>query len=94
VAVTVRLRDGGAAGGVDQAPVQVAITDQQHAGVLAVPVTALLARPGGGYAITVANGGTTRDLPVAVGLFDDATQLVEVSGAGLAAGENAVVPEG
>lgn len=94
VAVTVRLRDGAAAGRVDQAPVQVAITDQQHAGVLAVPVTALLARPGGGYAITVANGGTTRDLPVAVGLFDDATQLVEVSGAGLAAGENAVVPGG
>lgn len=92
VAVTVRLRDGATAGGVDQAPVQVAITDQQHAGVLAVPVTALLARPGGGYAITVANGGTTRDLPVTVGLFDDATQLVEVSGAGLAAGENAVVP--
>jgi peptidoglycan hydrolase-like protein with peptidoglycan-binding domain len=94
VAVTVRLRDGAAGGGVDQAPVQVTIADQQHAGVLAVPVTALLARPGGGYAITVANGGTTRDLPVAVGLFDDATQLVEVSGAGLAAGENAVVPEG
>jgi peptidoglycan hydrolase-like protein with peptidoglycan-binding domain len=94
VAVTVRLRDGAAAGGVDQAPVQVAITDQRHAGVLAVPVTALLARSGGGYSITVANGGTTRDLPVAVGLFDDTTQLVEVGGPGLAAGENVVVPAG
>jgi peptidoglycan hydrolase-like protein with peptidoglycan-binding domain len=94
VAVMVRLRDPGAAGDVDQAPVQVAITDQQHANVLAVPVTALLARPGGGYAITVANGGTSRDLPVVVGLLDDTTQLVEVSGAGLAAGQNVVVPAG
>jgi peptidoglycan hydrolase-like protein with peptidoglycan-binding domain len=94
VTVTVLLRGGVPAGPVDQEPVQVAITDQQHAGVLAVPVTALLARPGGGYAITVANGGTTRDLAAAVGLFDDATQLVEVSGAGLAAGENVVVPAG
>jgi peptidoglycan hydrolase-like protein with peptidoglycan-binding domain len=94
VAVTVRLRDPAAAGDVDQAPVQVAITDQQHANVLAVPVTALLARPGGGYAITVANGGTTRDLPVVVGLFDDTTQLAEVSGTGLAAGQNVVVPVG
>jgi HlyD family secretion protein len=88
VQVTVRLLDQAAAGGLDQAPVQVAITDQMHAGVLAVPVTALLAVPGG-YAVTRSDG---TDVPVHVGLFDDLTQLVEVSGTGLSPGMQVQVP--
>jgi HlyD family secretion protein len=88
VQVTVRLLDQAAAGRLDQAPVQVAITDQLHPGVLAVPVTALLAVPGG-YAVTRADG---TDIPVSVGLFDDLTQLVEVSGGGLSAGMQVQVP--
>ena len=88
VQVTVKLRDQTAAGRLDQAPVQVAITDQLHAGVLAVPVTALLAVPGG-YAVTRPEGS---DVLVHVGLFDDLTQLVEVSGPGLVAGMQVQVP--
>ncbi len=88
VQVTVRLRDQAAAGRLDQAPVQVAITDQLHAGVLAVPVTALLA-VAGGYAVTRPDGS---DVLVHVGLFDDLTQLVEVSGPGLVAGMQVQVP--
>jgi hypothetical protein len=63
----------------------VAITQQRAEGVLAVPVTALLARAGGGYAVQVA-GPHGRLIPVAVGLFDDASGLVAVTGTGLAAG--------
>ena len=70
--------------GLDQAPVQVAITEQRASSVLAVPVTALLAEPGGGYAVQVA-GPHGRLIPVTTGLFDDASGLVAVTGPGLAA---------
>jgi peptidoglycan hydrolase-like protein with peptidoglycan-binding domain len=85
IAVTVRLARNGALAGLDQAPVQVTITEQEHPGVLAVPVTALLARPGGGYAVQLASP-PRRLIAVTTGLFDDATGLVEVSGPGLTAG--------
>jgi peptidoglycan hydrolase-like protein with peptidoglycan-binding domain len=88
VDVTVRLLHQGAAGDLDLAPVQVDITDQLHPRVLAVPVTALLAVPGG-YAVTAPDG---TDVPVRVGLFDDLTQLVEVSGGTLHAGMQVQVP--
>lgn len=85
IAVAIRLSSDRAASGLDQAPVQVTITEVEHRGVLAVPVTALLARPGGGYAVQLASGARSL-VAVTVGLFDDATGLVEVSGSGLAAG--------
>jgi peptidoglycan hydrolase-like protein with peptidoglycan-binding domain len=91
VQVVVTLADQRAAGQLDMAPVQVAVTDQLHRAVLAVPVTALLGTPGGGYAVTPAAGGA--DLPVSVGLFDDLTQLVEVSGPGVVAGLRVEVPQ-
>src|SRR5439155_7593947 len=65
VQVTVALADQRGAGRLDQAPVQVSITDQLHHGVLAVPVTALLGTAEGGYAVTPAAGGP--DLRVSVG---------------------------
>jgi peptidoglycan hydrolase-like protein with peptidoglycan-binding domain len=79
--------------GLDQAPVQVAITQQRDRNVLAVPVTALLALPGGGYAVRVSGPGHPL-IPVTTGLFDDATGLVEVSGPGLAAGLTVEVAQG
>jgi hypothetical protein len=69
----------------------VAITNQTVHNVLAVPVTALLALPGGGYAVEVAAaGGAHRLVRVIPGLFDDAAGLVQVSGSGLAAGQRVV----
>jgi peptidoglycan hydrolase-like protein with peptidoglycan-binding domain len=79
--------------GLDQAPVQVAITGQHATSVLAVPVTALLAEPDGGYAVQVA-GPHGRLIPVTTGLFDDASGLVAVTGPGLAAGQPVTVAQG
>jgi len=92
VSVTVGLADPRAAADLDQAPVQVAITTQAHKGVLAVPIGALLARPGGGYAVELVEGATHRRIVVRTGLFDDTAGLVEVSGAGLAEGTKVEVP--
>ena len=62
-------------------------------GALVVPVTALLARSGGGYAVEVAGPGARNHLvPVSLGLFDDADGLVQITGSGLAAGQKVVVP--
>ena len=90
VTVTLQLPPG--AGDLDQAPVQVAITVAQHKGVLTVPVTALLARPGGGYQLRVLAGDGRRLVDVRPGLYDDVAGTVEVSGDGLAAGQTVEVP--
>jgi hypothetical protein len=80
-------------GSLDQAPVQVAITTATVADVLAVPVNALLALSGGGYAVEVADpDGTHHLVAVTLGIFDDAAGLVQVSGSGLTAGQHVVVP--
>ena len=93
VPVQIRPNDQSATGSLDQALVEVAITDRTVRNVLAVPVVALLARTGGGYSVEVVAGDGTRHLVrVRLGLFDDAVGLVQVSGAGLAAGQRVVVP--
>jgi peptidoglycan hydrolase-like protein with peptidoglycan-binding domain len=92
VQVTVRLADPRAAANLDQAPVQVAITTQAARGVLAVPINALLAQPGGGYAVRVLDGGSRLLVAVRTGLFDETAGLVEVQGARLAEGATVEVP--
>jgi hypothetical protein len=93
VPVTIRPTDAAATGSWDQAPVQVAITTTTVRGVLAVPVFALLALAGGGYAVEVADpDGTHHLVPVSAGLFDDVSGLVQVTGSGLSAGQRVVVP--
>jgi hypothetical protein len=93
VPVTIQPTDPAATGSLDQAPVLVAITTTVVRDALAVPVYALLARSGGGYAVEVADPDGARHLvPVTPGLFDDATGLVQVTGPGLAAGQHVVVP--
>jgi hypothetical protein len=100
IPVTVTLTHQSAAGTLDQAPVTVYITTASSPGpVLAVPVGALLAQAttgegdaGGRYAVEVAGPGDTRRLvPVRVGIFNDSSGLVQVSGA-LTPGEHVVVP--
>jgi hypothetical protein len=89
VPVTCSVRDPAGLPAGDQVPVQVAITTATHANVLEVPVTALLARPGGGYQMRLASGA---DVQVQPGLFDETDGTVEVSGADLAVGERVEVP--
>ena len=90
IPVLATLTDPGAAGALDQAPVMVNITTATARGVLAVPVTALLAHPGG-YDVEVAGPGSTRRyVPVTPGIFDDNSGLVQVTGA-LAPGQRVVV---
>jgi Putative peptidoglycan binding domain len=93
IAVEVRLLDPLAAGHLDEAPVNVSIIERSIHDVLAVPVDALVALAGGGYAIEeVEANGPHRLVAVTPGLFDDAQGLVQVSGNGLAAGQRVVVP--
>jgi peptidoglycan hydrolase-like protein with peptidoglycan-binding domain len=79
IEVTIDLlgRDGRGSG-LDQAPVDVGFAVDRRKGVLAVPVKALLARQGGGYAVETIDGGTHRIVPVEPGLY--AEDWVEVSG--------------
>jgi multidrug efflux pump subunit AcrA (membrane-fusion protein) len=92
VPVTVTLTDPSAAGNLDQAPVTVNITGESVSNVLAVPVGALLAQSAGGYAVEVIGADNSRRLvPVTVGLFDDTSSMVQVTG-DLTPGEQVVVP--
>jgi multidrug efflux pump subunit AcrA (membrane-fusion protein) len=92
IPVVVRLTDPGAAGTLEQAPVTVNITTATAHDVLAVPVTALLARSPGGYVVEVVGPGNARRyVPVTAGpIFDDADGLVQVTGA-LTPGQRVVV---
>jgi Putative peptidoglycan binding domain len=79
--------------GLEQAPVRAQITTDGVKDALSVPVTALVARSGGGYAVEVVGRGGARDLvPVELGMFDHANGVVQVSGSGLEAGQRVVVP--
>ncbi|HEX4680446.1 MAG TPA: peptidoglycan-binding domain-containing protein [Gaiellaceae bacterium] len=88
VSASIALAHGSASSALDQAPVQVAITTDERRNVLTVPVDALLAQPGGGYAVRTQTGL----IPVTTGLFDDVASDVEVSGPGLSAGLRVEVP--
>jgi Putative peptidoglycan binding domain len=92
ITVLVALRHPAAAGHLDQAAVTVSVTAGSVTNALVVPVTALLARPGGGYAVEVTGPADHHLVAVIPGLFDAAAGLVQVSGAGLAAGQHVVVP--
>jgi hypothetical protein len=82
-----------ATGTLDQAPVNVSITTGSVSNVLVVPVDALLALAGGGYAIEEIGAGGTHQLEaVTLGLFDDANGEVQVSGPAIDAGQRVVVP--
>jgi hypothetical protein len=91
IPVQVKLTDPRAAGTLDQAPVTVNITTGTARGALVVPVTALVARAAGRYAVEVTGRGSSRRwVPVTPGIFDDASGLVQVTGA-LTPGQRVVV---
>jgi hypothetical protein len=93
ITVEVIPTDPAATGDLDQAPVTVSITTASVKGALVVPVDALLAVAGGGYAVeVVSTAGLHSLVPVTLGLFDDADGLVAVTSSGLAVGQRVVVP--
>ena len=93
ITVVVTPSQRAATGTWDQAPVQVGITTARVAKALVVPVSALLARSGSGYAVEVVGADARNHLvPVSLGLFDDAAGLVQVIASGLTAGQQVVVP--
>jgi hypothetical protein len=92
ITVGVTPSDPVATGTWDQAPVQIGITTASVHDALVVPLTALLARSGGGYAVEVIRPGARNHLvAVSLGLFDDAEGLVAVNGPGLFAGQRVVI---
>jgi hypothetical protein len=92
IPTSIRLDDPGKAGGLDQAPVGVDITTAGVDRALSVPVTALVGKSGGGFAVEVVRDGEPRDLvAVQVGLFDTAGGRVQVEG-DLRAGDRVAVP--
>jgi putative peptidoglycan binding protein len=85
VEVIVTPVDQQAVADLDSAAVQVKVTGQVHAGVLAVPVGALVALREGGYAVQLPDG-TYR--AVSTGMFS--RELVEIAGTGIEEGMTVV----
>ncbi|MCX4663571.1 peptidoglycan-binding protein [Streptomyces uncialis] len=88
--VTIRLLDQSAIGRTESAPVTVRYVSDRKAGVLAVPVAALVALAEGGHGLERA-GAEGGFVAVRTGLF--AEGMVEVSGRGVRAGMKVRVPE-
>ena len=88
----ISLDDPEKARGLDRAPVQVEITTKGVESALSVPVTAIVGKSGGGFAVEVVRAGGRRELvAVRLGLFDTAGGRVQVEG-DLRQGEQVVVP--
>jgi hypothetical protein len=90
--VFIRLDRPARARGLDRAPVRVDIATKGVRDALSVPVTALVGKSGGGFAVEVVHGGGRRELvAVKLGLFDTAGGRVQVEG-DLREGDDVVVP--
>jgi peptidoglycan hydrolase-like protein with peptidoglycan-binding domain len=88
----VRLDRPGVAGRLDQAPVNIDVTSSKATHALSVPVTALVAQQGGGYAVQVVRNGVSSLVPVQPGFYSD-DGYVQISGPGIRAGERVAVPQ-
>jgi hypothetical protein len=92
IPISVSLDDPAKARGLEEVPVQVDITTTGVDDALSVPVTALVGRSGGGFAVEVVGTGGRRQLvAVKVGLFDTTAGRVQVDG-DLREGDDVVVP--
>ncbi|MFB6612328.1 peptidoglycan-binding protein [Agromyces sp. NPDC056379] len=87
--LTITLDDPATADGLDDVSVSVIINRVKAEDALQVPVLALLARPGGGFAVEVLHGEKTEMVDVELGVFADG--MVEVTGGDLEAGDKVVV---
>ena len=90
IPVTLTLDDPAAGGNLENVAVTAMFGRVLGKDALLAPVVALLAQPGGGFAVEVVTGGTTTKLvPVELGTFADG--LVAVTGGDLAVGDTVVV---
>jgi peptidoglycan hydrolase-like protein with peptidoglycan-binding domain len=92
VPATVSLKSPGDAAGLAGSSATVSVVTDASKNVLAVPVTALLAVPGG-YAVEVGRRDRIQVVSVTPGLFDGVKGLVEIRATGLAAGDRVIVAE-
>ena len=92
IPVGVTLTHPGSIGQLDQAPVLVSITTDSVEDALSVPVTAIVGKSGGGFAVEVVRADGRRELvAVQLGLFDTAGGRVQVEG-DLRQGDRVAVP--
>ena len=92
IPITVTLTDASATANFQEVSVTVDLPSDKREGVLSVPVGALLALSPDQYGVEIVeSGGTTRKVPVTVGLF--AGGRVEISGEGISEGQRVVVPQ-
>ena len=92
IPITVTLTDASATANFQEVSVTVDLPSEKRAGVLSVPVGALLALSTNQYGVEIVeSNGTTRKVPVTIGLF--AGGRVEVSGEGISEGQRVVVPQ-
>ncbi|MEC4016315.1 peptidoglycan-binding domain-containing protein [Streptomyces sp. H27-D2] len=89
--VELKVKDQKSLGRYQAAAVDVELKDKTRKDVLAVPVNALVAQRGGGYAVEAVTSKGSEYRPVKVGMFADS--LVEVSGDGITEGLVVGVPK-
>ncbi|MFD9883332.1 peptidoglycan-binding protein [Streptomyces alboflavus] len=89
--VELTVKDQKKLGRYQAAPVDVTLAAETREDALAVPVDALVARKGGGYAVQAVTGSAVEYRPVELGLF--AGGMVEVSGDGITEGLKVAVPK-
>lgn len=95
IPVTLTLDDAAAAESLDNVSVSIVLTQTKQEDALLLPVAALLAQPGRGFAVEVTlkepstSGKTTKLVPVELGAFADG--FVAVTGGKLAEGDTVVV---
>ncbi|MFE6402523.1 peptidoglycan-binding protein [Streptomyces alboflavus] len=89
--VELTVKDQKKLGRYQAAPVDVTLAAETREDVLAVPVDALVARKGGGYAVQAVTGSAVEYRPVELGMF--AGGMVEVSGDGITEGLKVAVPK-
>lgn len=92
IPITVTLDDASATANFQEVSVTVALPSETREDVLSVPVGALLALTPNQFGVEIVESdGTTRKVPVTIGLF--AGGRVEVSGDDIAEGTRVVVPQ-
>ncbi|NUP15497.1 MAG: peptidoglycan-binding protein [Streptomyces sp.] len=90
--VELKVADQKKLGSYQAAAVDVSLKAETRENVLVVPINALVARQGGGYAVDVVGpDGTPRRTPVEVGMFADS--MVEITGKGIKDGTVVGVPK-